>query len=791
MANRPKLGLALSGGGFRASLFHLGVLRRLAELDLLRHVSALSTVSGGSIVGALYMIHLAKNLKKSAQLSRGDYLSLVSDVRTDFRAGTAANLRTRLLLDPLQNLRMWCTTFSMGRRMARLYHQHLFRKAAVHVRDAWAPAIPLDQFRIEPGGKPIAGEIEAYNAANADRLPKWVINATSLNTGRPFRFSPSEVGDPVLGSLRFDDVDNVLAYKALLLSTWSKRGTIKTLNRLRDQELANKPERRERTSRQLAWWLAVERGLEVERGRPADAKAVDTAYRERLAAWKGEVGREASWLDVLLEADWDAARRLATADFNPLRRAKVAAWYLTDGARREPPVTGGATRDQHAARLWDAIEDIDVLLAARLKKAAPTEGQGLAEIAELCVDLFYFRSARAFGWGAGRAIQRLTVSEAVAASANFPPVFAPFEIIGLYDPGNVWRLSLTDGGVHDNSGVDALQDEECTHIIASDAGGLLHVDPRPGGSRLIAMMPRIMGSLMNTVRDHQLDELRERRRVNEAAAEATFCKGPAMMGIRARYRLESLSFFHMTSNPNDGAPDGPAPHPLAEDIALLRTDLDAFHKDEMDALEYQGHQLADRFVRRWIGKAFTCDTSPSKLPPLKLPTGAALDAARRTLRAGRQSFLRPLALHPWLAALVGLLGLAGFGALFWFVRFPVAGVAAWVLGRIAAFVRWPLLFGDHRLWLEHPRSGWVLLGGAGAFALLWTIWPRVEMAMARALSGFGPRGIQVGAIHVTRFVGLWRRNVWWVLGYLPAVMSLVGSALAAASYGVYRATRGK
>src|SRR5215472_14107545 len=37
-----KLGLALSGGGFRASLFHVGVLARLAELDLLRHVEVLS-----------------------------------------------------------------------------------------------------------------------------------------------------------------------------------------------------------------------------------------------------------------------------------------------------------------------------------------------------------------------------------------------------------------------------------------------------------------------------------------------------------------------------------------------------------------------------------------------------------------------------------------------------------------------------------------------------------------------------------------------------------------------------
>jgi len=29
---KPRIALALSGGGFRASIFHLGVLRRLAEL---------------------------------------------------------------------------------------------------------------------------------------------------------------------------------------------------------------------------------------------------------------------------------------------------------------------------------------------------------------------------------------------------------------------------------------------------------------------------------------------------------------------------------------------------------------------------------------------------------------------------------------------------------------------------------------------------------------------------------------------------------------------------------------
>src|SRR5262249_34311358 len=55
-----KVGLALSGGGFRASFFHLGVLARLAELDVLRHVEVLSCVSGGSIVGAAYYLMLRR-----------------------------------------------------------------------------------------------------------------------------------------------------------------------------------------------------------------------------------------------------------------------------------------------------------------------------------------------------------------------------------------------------------------------------------------------------------------------------------------------------------------------------------------------------------------------------------------------------------------------------------------------------------------------------------------------------------------------------------------------------------
>ncbi len=48
-ALEPGIALALSGGGFRAMLFHAGALMRLNELGILSRVARISSVSGGSI----------------------------------------------------------------------------------------------------------------------------------------------------------------------------------------------------------------------------------------------------------------------------------------------------------------------------------------------------------------------------------------------------------------------------------------------------------------------------------------------------------------------------------------------------------------------------------------------------------------------------------------------------------------------------------------------------------------------------------------------------------------------
>src|SRR6516162_9078286 len=56
-ATMKKIGLALSGGGFRASLYHLGLIRFLRDAGLLSQVSHITSVSGGSILAA----HLVLN----------------------------------------------------------------------------------------------------------------------------------------------------------------------------------------------------------------------------------------------------------------------------------------------------------------------------------------------------------------------------------------------------------------------------------------------------------------------------------------------------------------------------------------------------------------------------------------------------------------------------------------------------------------------------------------------------------------------------------------------------------
>src|SRR5690349_2975399 len=57
MSRKSRIGLALSGGGYRAAGFHLGTLKKLNELGILDKIHVISSVSGGSIASVFYLLH--------------------------------------------------------------------------------------------------------------------------------------------------------------------------------------------------------------------------------------------------------------------------------------------------------------------------------------------------------------------------------------------------------------------------------------------------------------------------------------------------------------------------------------------------------------------------------------------------------------------------------------------------------------------------------------------------------------------------------------------------------------
>ncbi len=90
---RQGVALCLSGGGFRAALFHLGAARRLNELGVLSRVDTFSAVSGGSIFSAFLADRIRPWPERGESVSNWDEC-----VARPFRAFTASNLRTLPLL---------------------------------------------------------------------------------------------------------------------------------------------------------------------------------------------------------------------------------------------------------------------------------------------------------------------------------------------------------------------------------------------------------------------------------------------------------------------------------------------------------------------------------------------------------------------------------------------------------------------------------------------------------------------------------------------------------------------
>jgi NTE family protein len=205
-----RLGLALSGGGFRASLFHVGVLARLAELDLLREVEVISTVSGGSIIGALYYLHVRNLLEATSDtaITRQHYVDLVARLADEFQAGVRRNLRMRAFAEPRKVLRsLYDPAYSRSDRMAELYEEFFYAGVAgvTLPKRVELPSLRIKPPDAKPGFNPLArADMRAPHSAdnptaNDDRgakVPILVINATTLNTGHLFQFTATWLGEP-------------------------------------------------------------------------------------------------------------------------------------------------------------------------------------------------------------------------------------------------------------------------------------------------------------------------------------------------------------------------------------------------------------------------------------------------------------------------------------------------------------------------------------------------------------------------------------------------------------------
>ncbi|WP_284619149.1 patatin-like phospholipase family protein [Aquabacterium humicola] len=201
-----KVGLALSGGGFRASFYHLGVLARLAELDVLRHVDVLSCVSGGSIVGMCYWLALRRRLSEANPLEHDDYLQLVREVMQHFLDAVATDLRHSV--QPSKAAAAWRLLRGekgvldpelAAQKLEDIFYRPLLNWTASNGQARARPFMHDLRFRPADHDPKLTQSNDfnptQHNWLRAHKVPVLVINATTVNTGHAWQFTPTWMGE--------------------------------------------------------------------------------------------------------------------------------------------------------------------------------------------------------------------------------------------------------------------------------------------------------------------------------------------------------------------------------------------------------------------------------------------------------------------------------------------------------------------------------------------------------------------------------------------------------------------
>jgi NTE family protein len=154
------LGLALSGGGYRATLFGLGSLWRLSDAGLLGKLDRVTSVSGGSILSGV-LAHRWRSLQ--------------------FVDGRASNF-VPVMVEPIQQ---FCSqTIDIG----------------AGLKGILMPFKSAGDFLVERYAKDLFGDTTLKDLPTPlDGAPMFTFYATNLQTGRSFRLRQDKVSDYRLG----------------------------------------------------------------------------------------------------------------------------------------------------------------------------------------------------------------------------------------------------------------------------------------------------------------------------------------------------------------------------------------------------------------------------------------------------------------------------------------------------------------------------------------------------------------------------------------------------------------
>lgn len=181
-----RIGLALSGGGFRAAIFHLGVIRRLEELGIMGQVDVISAVSGGSIIAAYYVCEMERRLRlvpDKDRIRREVRVKIFEEIAEAFLAVLDKNLRSRALaFTPYYHPWLFIKTLFLKP----------FRPTARSVLiqreyDKWFyNGNSMDQLPATASGKELKENEHLFG-------PKLLLNTTSLLTGERVSFSREPV----------------------------------------------------------------------------------------------------------------------------------------------------------------------------------------------------------------------------------------------------------------------------------------------------------------------------------------------------------------------------------------------------------------------------------------------------------------------------------------------------------------------------------------------------------------------------------------------------------------------